>query len=170
MQLFLRAFLVLLCVGGGTSVAKADYFSGKDITFERLSPAHLRSEGGVDISIFKGSPVLLMFWRADCAPCQKELALLPQITSSHPDLHVAVISLQGAQPLAKYIHEHSIKILSDNIVLLASTSDEVQLLKAFGAKQAYLPYSASLHADGSVCDNHTGILGLNLIDTWAKTC
>ena len=90
---------------------------------------------------FKGQSALIVFWREDCPPCLHELEILPKIAKTYPELPIVTITL----------------------------NDKVQTT-AFGDTKHTLPYSVMLHADGSLCKNHYGILGSDLVKEWLKTC
>jgi thiol-disulfide isomerase/thioredoxin len=107
-----------------------------------------------------GAPALILFWRSDCAPCRKELAMLPALVAAHPDLPIAVIALRdekipaGLPPTVQFS--------------LAANADA--MLASFGNVRHTLPFSAMRRADGTICATHTGLLGRDRVNQWVQSC
>jgi len=126
----------------------------------------LTNEKPISLSDFKNAPLLLIFWRSDCAPCLHEIKNLQQIAASYPQLQIAIISLQNTNIVQKYLPNP----IPKNAHILMALDDEKPLLASFNNNKAALPFSAFMHAEGSICAIHEGILGTDTIDQWIKSC
>lgn len=120
----------------------------------------------VTLNECRGKPVLIAFWRSDCAPCLKELEILPDIAKQNPDLSIILISLQDAEHTRTHL-----KTMPNNVRVLIAQGDGKQILSSFGNERVLaLPYSAMLGVDGKVCAKHYGILAPGKIKEWQKQC
>ena len=113
-----------------------------------------------------GAPALLIFWRSDCAPCLKEIAILPKIAGAHPELPVVLVSLQDAAHTLDYRRAS----WPANMRLLVTAQRPEAVLEMFGDKRRALPYSAMLRANGDLCQSRYGILGTAIVNDWLHAC
>jgi thiol-disulfide isomerase/thioredoxin len=120
----------------------------------------------ITLDYFRGRPLLVAFWRSDCAPCTQERPILNAIASAHPDLQVALVSLDGDV----YKQRHFPVPSASNIKVLEAEGDAEKTLRQMGDARAALPFSVFLHADGKTCDTHYGLLGTDRADEWVKGC
>lgn len=113
-----------------------------------------------------GEARLVAFWRSDCAPCLKEMGILPEIARQNADLPVALISLQDAANTSAHLTP-----MPDNVHVLVAQSGGKEVLAAFGNdKTLALPFSVMLNRDGTVCGRHYGILGPEKVKEWREKC
>jgi len=128
--------------------------------------AALNDDTPVTITQWAGKPLLISFWRSDCAPCLHEMKVLPTIAQHHPGLSVALISLHDEVHTREYL-----PAMPANIHPLVAQTDGRELLTAFGNdRMLALPYSVMLNAKGAVCGKHYGILTPDKVNAWWKQC
>jgi thiol-disulfide isomerase/thioredoxin len=120
----------------------------------------------VRIDHWKGQPLLVAFWRSDCAPCLQEMKLLPDMAQAHPTLIFLLISLHDAEHTRAHL-----PALSPNVHVLVGEGDLKELLSSFGnTRTLALPYSVMLDKGGNICGKHYGILSPKTITQWQATC
>lgn len=113
-----------------------------------------------------GQARLVTFWRSDCAPCLKEITILPEIARQNPELFIDVISLHDTEHTRPHL-----KKMPENIRILVAEDEGRIVLSAFGNdRMLALPYSVMLDAKGQVCDWHFGIIAPEKVSTWRKKC
>ena len=118
------------------------------------------------LAAWAGKPVLAVFWRADCAPCLKELELLPALAKRNADLPILLISLQDEAATKAHL-----QALPSNIHVLVAKDDGRELLRAFGNdRMLALPYSVMLDGRDGACGKRYGILAAEHIEQWRKQC
>lgn len=124
--------------------------------------------GGESVSLdrFRGHKLLVAFFRSDCPPCVAEQPILSDIAKAYPDLHVALVTLDGDA----YHERHFPLPAASNITVLSSREDTGPTLVAMGDKEQSLPFSVMLRADGKTCKTHAGLLGTALADDWVRQC
>lgn len=59
----------------------------------------------VQLSSFKGQPVILHFWASWCPPCRSEMPAMSQWVQAHPDINVVMISLDYDQEGAETFYQ-----------------------------------------------------------------
>jgi thiol-disulfide isomerase/thioredoxin len=106
---------------------------------------------------------LILFWRSDCAPCLRELEILPLIAKAHPDLRIDVLSLEAHA-------DKTPPALPENMHWVSAPESPEKMLENFGDKQHSLPYSVFVSANHALCGSHSGILGTDTVDAWVKQC
>lgn len=120
----------------------------------------------VTISKWLGKQVLVLFWRSDCAPCLKEMAILPDIAKQNEDLTILLISLHDVEHTVSHLPK-----LPSNVQKLVAKDDGRILLKNFGNERTLaLPYSVMLSKQGAICEKQYGILSPIKIKEWRKQC
>jgi len=113
-----------------------------------------------------GKPLLAVFWRSDCAPCLKEMELLPALAKRNADLPILLISLQDEAHTKAHL-----PALPANVHVLVAKDDGRDTLTAFGNdKILALPYSVMLDTKGAPCGKRFGVLAAENIQQWRKQC
>jgi len=115
---------------------------------------------------FRGHPLLIAFWRSDCAPCVTETPILLKIAAAHREVPVALISLQDKAHTLKHFADNP----APNIQVLVAEGKMKDTLNALGDERSALPFSVYLRADGSVCHTRYGLLGTAVADAWVRQC
>jgi thiol-disulfide isomerase/thioredoxin len=134
--------------------------------FMELSGDHYRKTKEIALKAAIGKPMLVAFWRSDCAPCLQEMRLLPEIAATNPELSIALISLHDAQ----HTRNHLV-VLPANVRVLVAMDDAKSLLQVFGNERVLaLPYSVMLDAKGNACGKHNGILSPDKLKEWHDVC
>ena len=127
---------------------------------------HFQDMQGAPADIPLGKPVLIAFWRSDCAPCLHELTLLPDIAKQHPDLSIMLVSLQDAEHTRAHVSP-----MPANVHVLVAKDDAKTVLAAFGNDRVLaLPYSVMLDSKGQRCDWYYGIIAPEKVKEWQKKC
>jgi len=113
-----------------------------------------------------GQARLLTFWSSDCAPCLREMGILPDVAKQNADLPMALISLKDAE------HTRARLIpMPDNVQVLVAQDEGRAVLTAFGNERTLaLPYSVMLNKKGEVCGKHYGIISPDTVKEWRKEC
>ena len=110
--------------------------------------------------------VLAVFWRSDCAPCLKEMELLPALAKRYAKMPIVLISLQDEAHTKTHLPP-----LPANVHLLVAKNDGREVLTAFGNdKMLALPYSVMLDATMRPCGKQYGIVSADNIEQWRKQC
>ena len=134
--------------------------------FTQLSGKSYQQTRDVSLAEWHGQPLLVLFWRSDCAPCLIELRNLTDITARHKSLSIAIISLHDLNHTRGHL-----PALPRNAHALLANDDASELLAAFGNdKKLALPYSAMLDSNANLCQKHNGILTPALGNDWVKQC
>ncbi|HEX5416428.1 MAG TPA: redoxin domain-containing protein [Chloroflexota bacterium] len=82
---------------GGPRVGQA----APDFTLQTLD------KRSVQLSAYRGKPVLINFWATWCVPCQTEMPAIDAVARAHPDLVVlAVDSMEGPVLVQRYQDQH----------------------------------------------------------------
>lgn len=111
-------------------------------------------------------PLLIAFWRSDCAPCLKEMEILPEIAKGNADMPIALISLHDAEHTRQRLTP-----MPKNVQVLVAQQDGKTVLNAFGnTRTLALPYSIMLDRDAILCKKHYGMISPQLIKDWRKVC
>ena len=134
--------------------------------FKQVAPEPKSDEEFITLDHFKGHPLLVAFWRSDCAPCIAERPALNDIAHAHPDLQLVLVTLDGDT----YKERHFPAPSAPNMTVLTATGAPGETLKELGDKNEGLPFSLFVSADGKICATHSGLLGTDLADTWMAKC
>jgi thiol-disulfide isomerase/thioredoxin len=88
----------------------------------------------INLSDFKGKPVLLNFWASWCHPCEKEMPYLQQVYEEWPELVVLTVNL-GDSPstVNRFMQSHqlSLPVLLDTKQSLAQKYNVVSIPTTF---------------------------------------
>lgn len=117
------------------------------LSFDEL---HGDKQETVSMEQWKGKPLMVAFWRSDCAPCLLEMKLLPEIAKDNSDLTIALISLHDVEHTRSHL-----PALPENVHTLVAYDDGKKVLASFGNDRTLaLPYSVMLNKKGDVCGKH----------------
>lgn len=105
-------------------------------------------------------PALVIFFRDDCAPCKAEMKLLEKFRAAAKGWNVTVLDITPDKK------KHDVQAGA----IAAADGGEALLKHMQNSAMPALPFSAALHADGSVCAQHLGVLGLETISQWREQC
>ncbi|HMA49442.1 MAG TPA: hypothetical protein VKP60_06790 [Magnetospirillaceae bacterium] len=111
-------------------------------------------------------PLVLIFWRADCAPCLIELRQAKDYLSAAPPGRVLFVGLQERAALRASAEKARLPAAQ---VVRATAAPEA-VLTAFGGSPPALPLAVALDKDGAICARHSGLLGTELMRQWVLTC
>lgn len=137
------------------------------LSFEEWRGADRSEHHTVTLNAWHGKPVIVLFWRIDCMPCQLELQQLPDIAAQQADSTILLVSLTADEKARERIAATK---LPTNVHVLMSSADGETVLAVFGNARKILPFSAALHKDGSVCQRHHGLLGGDTVSEWVRVC
>lgn len=156
-----RYFLIRVCICSLVFLpACASAENG--LSFRQIYP----QDKIVTLGHAQNAPVLVIFWRSDCAPCRIEQPILIEVARSHPQLHIALISLQDEAQTRNYFGTSP----ASNMAILIAQDNAKKILLSMGDTRAALPFSAYLNADGTICETHYGVLGTEIVNNWIEEC
>lgn len=112
------------------------------------------------------SPAVVLFWRTDCALCMAELAHIRKLEAAAAPARFITIALEPAVRAAATSQRLELNAAQS----FAAEGDPAETLAAASQGGQRLPYALALDAQGRVCARHTGLLGVNRIIDWIKTC
>lgn len=133
---------------------------------ESADRLRFKDMAGADASLAEGQPMLVAFWRSDCAPCLQEMKILPDIASQNPGLSITLISLHDAE----HTRAHLASMPSNVLVLVAQDEGKTVLADFGNDRMLALPYSIMRDKKGGICDRHYGILLPDRVKEWRKQC
>jgi len=140
----------------------AGMYLARDADRGRQAPAFSLREtygGRVDLSEYRGRPVLLVFWMTSCGICRRELPLLNQMAPRFRSKGIAVVAIHlgGGDDARNYLRENHIN--------LTSLIDEEG-----SAGQAYhvrgVPKLVLIGSDGIIKRTTEGMAGERVLDQW----
>jgi thiol-disulfide isomerase/thioredoxin len=117
-------------------------------------------------SVFDGRPAVVLFWRADCAPCRLELNHLDALRAAASPLQLRLVGLQSADPLNAALRGVSLEPEAS----LRALAPPEQVLTAWGGAPPRLPLAVAINAHGRVCARHSGLIGTDRLRAWALAC
>ncbi len=154
---------------GASAATPAPYAATRPIVDYRFYPLDKNGahpDAAVTLDRWRGKPLLVLFWRSDCAPCLQELRRLPELAQQHPHLTIALISLEDVGLAAKHL-----PALPANVTSLIARDEVREIVTAFGNdKRIALPYSVMLDARGGICAKHSGIVATDDLNPWQQQC
>lgn len=132
----------------------------------QVDKSNLKATYEITLNELKGKKSLLLFWRSDCPPCQREIEQLPDILKDNSDISIFLLSLNGLEKLPK-----SLINTTPNLNLLLVEGDARKLFLDFeNNKTLALPFSAMLDGNGKICNKYNGILNKDKISEWKSLC
>ena len=105
----------------------------------------------INLTAYKGRPVVLNLWASWCPPCRREMPVFEQAQKAFPDIAFVMVN-QGetAQQAGNFLRRQGLGLTD---VLLDSSS---QAMKTMGSKG--LPTTLFFDAQGRLVDSHMGEL------------
>jgi thiol-disulfide isomerase/thioredoxin len=110
-------------------------------------------------------PSLVIYWRSDCAPCLQELKSVPHIARTNPNVSIVLVALHNDMKPEQWQ-----PYMASNVLMKTADDTDKNQMRADGDPSMALPFSVALHADGSLCEHHFGLLGTARAKEWAATC
>jgi thiol-disulfide isomerase/thioredoxin len=154
-----RRKLTLLGVGAVVLFAWSGALASVGPIFKTLDGAPLPISTG-------GRPTVVAFWRADCGPCLMELRNARAYVKAASPGRFLFVGLQPGGDLKK-----AVEIAGAPLGLPAQAVGATSaVLTTYGGAPPRLPLSVAFRGDGSVCAHHTGLLGTDQVQSWAKIC
>ena len=111
-------------------------------------------------------PVVLMFWRADCAPCRLELGDLTALRRAAKPMPIQLVGLQAAAEVRKGLRAAALPANAS----VWTAQDAGKVLLSWGGPPPRLPLAIALNVKGHLCGRHTGLLGTDQLKAWAQGC
>ena len=117
--------------------------------------------GRVDLSSYKGRPVLLAFWTASCGICRRQIPLLNRMSAEFRGrgVEVATICLGAKNDARDYLRENRIS-------LTALVDEEGVTAERYQVNG--VPKLVLVGADGKVLRSHAGMLGESGLRRWMQ--
>lgn len=113
-----------------------------------------------------GQPTIMSFWRADCGPCLVELGHLAALQAAAAPARWAAVSLDAPE-----VARAKLKALGlAPRHAWALRDDPAATLVALGGAPPRLPLSVAFDAAGRICGRRLGLLGVDQVKEWARSC
>ncbi len=162
----MRRLAILTMLSAALAASGAAAKDRGALTFAELHGARLEESVTVTAADWRGHATLVAFWRSDCAPCLKEMGILPDIARQNHDLPIALISLHDAEHTRAHLAP-----MPENVQVLVAQDEGKEVLSAFGNDRTLaLPYSVMLDKDGAICNWYYGIVAPEKVKEWRKQC
>jgi len=112
---------------------------------------------------FKGEAVIVNFWATWCAPCIEEIPELDRFYQKNASnkVHVVGIAIDTQSAVAKFLKQQKI-----SYPIFISGMEGIDLVKGLGNTFQVLPYSLLLDRNGTVVDQHIGMLNGQHLQKW----
>ena len=125
-----------------------------------------KPEGGtLEMSAFRGKPLLVNFWATWCPPCIEELPLIDAFYKANQDKSFQVVGLAVDQPsqVRRFLTQKPLQF-QNGLAGMVGTELGVSL----GNAQSALPYSVLFDAKGRLLAQKAGKLDQKDLDGWLK--
>ena len=125
-----------------------------------------KPEGGtLEMSAFRGKPLLVNFWATWCPPCIEELPLIDAFYKANQDKSFQVVGLAVDQPsqVRRFLTQKPLQF-QNGLAGMVGTELGVSL----GNAQSALPYSVLFDAKGRLLAKKAGKLDQKDLDGWLK--
>jgi thiol-disulfide isomerase/thioredoxin len=121
--------------------------------------------GALQVSRYKGRPLLLNFWATWCPPCVEELPMLDAFWREHASKGVQILGLAVDQPSAvrRFLEKSPLGFP----VALAGLGG-TELTRAMGNSAGGLPFTVFFADDGSIWRQKLGQLKPSDLEAWAQ--
>jgi thiol-disulfide isomerase/thioredoxin len=149
---------VAALAAGWSLAAAAAPLSG--MAFHDLA-GHARST-----SALVGRPVVLLFWRSDCAPCRLELVNVAGLEAAVRPGMLVTVALEDGDAARSTIAAMARK----PAVAWVADRPAAEVLVAFNGPPPRLPLTVALDSHGRVCRRHVGLLGTDRVQQWVREC
>jgi plasmid maintenance system antidote protein VapI len=113
-----------------------------------------------------GRPTIMSFWRADCGPCLVELGQLAALQAAAAPARWAAVSLDAPDVARAKLKAMGLAPRH----AWALRDDPAATLVALGGAPPRLPLSVAFDAAGRICGRRTGLLGIDQVKDWARSC
>lgn len=113
-----------------------------------------------------GRPTILVLWRSDCGPCLVELGHLRELEAAAGPARLALVSLDT--PKVARAKLKAMGLAPRYAWLLRD--DPASTLARLGGGPPRLPLSAAYDTSGRPCGLRIGLLGLDQVRGWARSC
>jgi thiol-disulfide isomerase/thioredoxin len=105
------------------------------------------------IRSWPGKPLLINFWATWCGPCLREIPMLKELQTSHPDLQVVGIAIDKRDLVVGFADT-----MQFNYPILIGQNEAWAAAAALGVDIYALPFTVFTAGDGSILGVHTGEL------------
>jgi len=105
------------------------------------------------IRSWPGKPLLINFWGTRCGPCLREIPMLKELQTSHPDLQVVGIAIDKRDVVGGFADT-----MQFNYPILIGQNEAWAAAAALGVNIYALPFTVFTAGDGSILGVHTGEL------------
>lgn len=119
----------------------------------------------VDLSTFRGQPLLVNFWATWCPPCVEELPMLNAFHTAHGPNGWRVLGLAVDQPKAVQTFMQRLPL---NFPVGMAGFDGVELSRTLGNPKGGLPYTVVFDAGGVVRHQKVGKVSEADLASWAN--
>lgn len=112
---------------------------------------------------YRGRRVLVNFWATWCGPCLREMPALAQAQTKFGERGPIVLGIGLDEPrrIYAFLDEHPV-----NYAILLGAAHGTATLTTWGDRDAMLPYSVLIDADGNVLAAHVGALSPEQLQQW----
>lgn len=148
---------------GVSAAARAGLDKPSETADLKATAGTASSQGGAGLA---RSVEIVSLFRSDCAPCRRELTILPSIAERHPDLLVTLLVLYDDGVVARQADS----LRRPNLRVRAADGTAQEIMLRYGNDRQALPFSVALDRAGRVCGRHYGLLGLDLAEEWSEAC
>jgi hypothetical protein len=133
----------------------------------RAGDLRLSTLDGAPVNLSQGAgPVVLAFWRSDCAPCILELRGARDYAAAARPGRLLFVGLQDAPAL----RSAAAKAGAPLAMMVRAEGAPDTILTEFGGAPPRLPLAVALNASGQVCARHLGLLGTDRVRAWVQSC
>lgn len=133
----------------------------------RAADLRLSTLDGAPVSLSQGAgPVVLAFWRADCAPCVIELRSARDYAAAARPARLLFVGLQDTPTLRSAVDKAGAPLA----MMVRADGPPDAILTDFGGAPPRLPLAVALNASGQVCARHLGLLGTDRVRAWVQSC
>jgi thiol-disulfide isomerase/thioredoxin len=141
LPLFILAAIVLLQPKPATQVEILPSFTLKNMDGQT-----------VNLTDFKGRPIVLNAWATWCGPCRREMPLLVQAARSNPQINFVFLNISDS-PVAVRAFERDLNLQIPNVLL----DPEGRL--SYPLRIQGLPATLFYDAEGKLLNRHLGEIG-----------